>query len=141
MRSRSPVLLVDDDAVDVCTLQRAFRAKGILNPLEVCEDGESALAYLKNSGPGRRPGLILLDLNMPRMGGLEFLSALKLEKGLRQIPVVVLSTSRETRDVSAAYDRGVAGYIVKPVNFGEFLEAIDILKLYWLLCENPTDVR
>lgn len=134
MQGNKPILLVEDDQVDVMTVKRAMANVKVPNPLIVAEDGERALAYLKEPG-NRLPGLILLDLNMPRMGGIEFLRILKQDKLLRRIPVVILTTSSEERDRIDAYDLSVAGYIVKPVDYLKFVDAVHMIDLYWTLCE------
>jgi CheY-like chemotaxis protein len=136
MRDKRPILLVEDDQVDIMTVKRALADLKITNPMDVAEDGEQALAYLKE--PGRwLPGLILLDLNMPRMGGIEFLKIIKQDTTLRRLPVVVLTTSKEERDRVGAYNLCVAGYIVKPVNYLKFVEVVRTITLYWTLCESP----
>ncbi|QDU64705.1 Response regulator rcp1 [Planctomycetes bacterium Pan216] len=141
--SRVPILLVEDDDVDVASVRRAFRKNDFKNPIFVVHDGSEALDYLRNAGdyvdPSSypAPGLILLDLRMPGMNGLEFLQAVKRDEELRMCPVVVLSTSREESDVSESYRLGVAGYITKPVDFGEFVEAMGRVVSYWKVCELP----
>lgn len=136
MRDKRPVLLVEDDQVDVMTVKRALIDIKVTNPLDIAGDGERALAYLRESGK-KCPGLILLDLNMPRMGGIEFLKIIKQDPILRKIPVVVLTTSNEERDRVSAYDLSVAGYIVKPVDYLKFVEVVRTIDLYWTLCESP----
>ncbi len=143
MRERAIVLLAEDDAVDVMAVRRAFKQNKITNPLYVVGDGEEALAFLRHEGnfsdpaSSPRPGLILLDLKMPRMGGLELLQIVKSDPDLREIPVVVLTTSTEESDIKSSFQNGVAGYIVKPVTFEKFAEAITIFDLYWTLSELP----
>jgi len=143
MRENIPVLLVEDDPVDVMTVQRAFRKNNITNPLFVVGNGEEALAYLRHEGPYGdvatypRPGLILLDLNMPVMSGTEFLKVIKMDADLRSIPVLVLTTSHEERDRVESFDLGVAGYIIKPVEFEKFVEAVRVIRMYWTLSELP----
>jgi CheY-like chemotaxis protein len=135
--------LAEDDAVDVMAVRRAFKQNKITNPLYVVGDGEEALAFLRHEGnfsdpaSSPRPGLILLDLKMPRMGGLELLQIVKSDPDLREIPVVVLTTSTEESDIKSSFQNGVAGYIVKPVTFEKFAEAITIFDLYWTLSELP----
>lgn len=138
-----PILLVEDDVVDVKTVKRAFKENKILNVLKVVGNGEDALAYLQHQGEyanteaNPRPGIILLDLNMPVMNGIEFLRAARPLGILRGIPVVVLTTSKMENDRMESYDLGVAGYIIKPVEFDKFVEAIRTLNLYWSLCQLP----
>jgi CheY-like chemotaxis protein len=134
------ILLVEDDEVDIMTVKRAFKKGNITNPLYLAGNGIEALALLRgNPGqpslipPERR--LILLDLNMPKMNGLEFLHELRSDPAIRHIPVVVLTTSNEERDRVQAYDFNVAGYILKPVTFNTFVELMITLNKYWTLCE------
>lgn len=135
------LLLVDDDAVDVMTVQRSFKKNNITNPLFVASNGLEALAMLRGEGnypiiPNQRR-LILLDLNMPKMGGIEFLRELRADPELRSIPVIVLTTSNEEKDKVEAYQLNVAGYIVKPVTFSKFAEVMAALNKYWTLSEMP----
>lgn len=134
-------LLVDDDEVDVMTVKRAFKKNNITSPLYVATNGIEALALLRgNEMPKLLPGqrrLILLDLNMPRMGGIEFLQELRADPNLRPLPVIVLTTSNEDKDKVEAYKFNVAGYILKPVTFTKFVEAIGTLNKYWMLSELP----
>jgi CheY-like chemotaxis protein len=130
------ILLVEDDEVDVMTVQRAFRKGNISNPLYIASNGIEALAMLR--GPSLMPierRIILLDLNMPKMNGLEFLQELRADPEIRQTPVVVLTTSNEEKDRVQAYNLNVAGYILKPITFGNFVELMVTLNKYWALCE------
>lgn len=136
MRDETPILLVEDDEVDVMTVKRALREIHVTNPLAVAGNGEEALSYLR-SRENARPGIILLDLNMPRMNGIEFLAVLKQDERLRRVPVVVLTTSKEEGDKVNSYNLGVAGYIVKPVDYHQFVEAMRTINLYWTLSELP----
>lgn len=135
------LLLVEDDEVDVMNVRRAFKKNNITNPLYVANNGLEALAMLRGDEdslavpPQRR--LILLDINMPKMNGIEFLRALRSDHDLRMIPVIVLTTSNEDRDKVEAYNLNVAGYILKPVTFASFVEAIATLNKYWTLSEIP----
>ncbi|MBU2595130.1 MAG: response regulator [Candidatus Edwardsbacteria bacterium] len=143
MRNNIPVLLVDDDQVDIMTVQRAFKVNNIINPLYIVGNGKEALDYLKhkekydepNISP--TPGIILLDLNMPVMNGIELLRIVKADKDLKKIPVIVLTTSKEENDRVDSFNLSVAGYIIKPVEFEKFVEAVRVLKLYWTLSELP----
>jgi CheY-like chemotaxis protein len=134
------ILLVEDDEVDVMTVQRAFKRGNISNPLYLASNGLEALAMLRDT-PGKpsiipiERRLILLDLNMPKMNGLEFLHELRADAALKHIPVVVLTTSNEEQDRFQAYDLNVAGYILKPVTFSIFVELMITLNKYWALCE------
>ena len=131
------VLLVEDDEVDVMNVRRAFKKNNISNPLYVAGNGLDALEMLrKNEIPaGRR--LVLLDLNMPKMNGIEFLRELRSDPQLHPTPVVVLTTSNDERDRVEAYNLNVAGYILKPVTFMNFVEAMATLNKYWALVELP----
>lgn len=136
------VLLVEDDEVDVMNVKRAFKRNNITNPLYVAFNGLEALEMLRGDNgdspqiPQRRR-IILLDLNMPRMGGLEFLQQLRSDSKLRPIPVIILTTSDEDKDRIEAYKLNVAGYLLKPVKFSQFAEAMATLNKYWSLCEIP----
>ena len=129
-------MLVEDDGVDVMTIKRAFKDLKITNQLVHTVDGEQALEHLRSES-NKRPCVILLDLNMPRMNGIEFLKVVKDDETLKKIPVVVLTTSGEERDIVESFNLGVAGYIVKPVDYKGFVEAIRAIDLYWTLSELP----
>jgi len=132
------ILLVDDDEVDVMNVQRAFKKNNISNPLYVANNGLEALDLLR--GPAAIPGprrLILLDLNMPKMSGLEFLRTIREDSALRSLTVVVLTTSDDERDRIEAYNLNVAGYMLKPVTFAAFIEAMATLNKYWTINEFP----
>ena len=136
------ILLVEDDEVDVMNVKRAFKKYKITNPLYLAGNGLEALDMLR-SQDGKPPQvpenrrLILLDLNMPKMNGLEFLHALREDKNLKRTPVIVLTTSDEDKDRIEAYNLNVAGYILKPVTFTNFAEVMVALNKYWTLCEMP----
>jgi CheY-like chemotaxis protein len=136
MRNFKPVLLVEDDSVDAMTVKRAFKDLKVTNTLIHRINGEEALEYLKNE-INLKPCVILLDLNMPKMNGTEFLKVAKNDQNLRKIPVVVLTTSKEERDIVESFNLSVAGYIVKPVDYKNFVEAIRTIDLYWTLSELP----
>ena len=134
------ILLVDDDDVDVMSIERAFIKHHIKNPLIRAINGLAALELLRGTvgrEPIMQPVLILLDINMPVMNGIEFLQAIREDTDLKHIPVVVLSSSDEERDVVSAYNFNVAGYIVKPVEPEQFKDAIRIVDSYWMLCRMP----
>jgi CheY-like chemotaxis protein len=120
------------------TVRRAFRDLKVTNPLVHTVNGEEALAYLKDETKDK-PCLILLDLNMPKMNGIEFLGVAKMDPALKKIPVVVLTTSSEERDVVQSFRLSVAGYIIKPVDYRNFVEAIRTIDLYWTLSELPEE--
>jgi CheY-like chemotaxis protein len=133
------ILLVDDDDVDVMNVQRAFKKNNIINPLYIAHNGVEALAILRGGDkamPSQRR-LVLLDLNMPKMNGLEFLRELRSDPALRALTVIVLTTSDDERDKVEAYNLNVAGYIVKPVTFISFVEAVAALNTYWSINELP----
>ena len=136
------VLLVEDDEVDVMNVQRAFKRSNITNPLYVANNGLEALSMLRGNDdrydriPGHRR-IILLDINMPKMNGIEFLHELRQDDELSATPVVVLTTSDEDQDRVEAYRLNVAGYILKPVTFTNFAEVMAALNKYWALCEIP----
>ena len=135
------ILLVEDDDVDVMNVQRAFKKNNITNPLVVAGNGLEALAVLRGEAGqepiNKLPALILLDINMPKMNGIEFLTELRADPALKSLSVIVLTTSNEERDKVAAYDLNVAGYILKPVETDDLIKAIGTLKLYWSLNEMP----
>ena len=131
------ILLVEDDDVDVMNVKRAFERNNILNPLFVARDGIEALEKLRGELAQTERRLILLDLNMPRMNGIELLRELRADPQLRSLPVVVLTTSNDDRDRVNAYDLNVAGYLLKPVTFINFVELMATLNKYWSLVEMP----
>jgi CheY-like chemotaxis protein len=138
LRCKRTILLVEDDTVDAMTVKRALRDLNIANPLAVVGNGEEALDYLRNPA-NERPCIILLDLNMPRMNGIEFLRVAKESNQLRTIPVIVLTTSREDQDKIESFDLGVGGYMVKPVDYQQFVEVVRTIDLYWTLSELPDE--
>ncbi|MHC4722381.1 MAG: response regulator [Planctomycetota bacterium] len=139
MQNSKPILLVEDDHVDVMTVKRALADLRVRNPLVHSTNGEEALAYLQEPG-NHKPCLILLDLNMPKMNGVELLRTIKADKVLKKIPVVVLTTSKSEKDIAEIFENGVAGYVVKPADYKKFVEAIRTINLYWALSELPSGV-
>ena len=143
MRRGGVILLVEDDEVDIQAVKRAFKQHRVANTLHVTRDGEQALSYLRNEGEyadrekAPPPSLILLDLRMPRMDGLELLRILKADPDFRVIPVVIFTSSREDVDIVNSYANGASSYLVKPVTFEKLLEAIKTFDLYWTLSELP----
>jgi len=135
MHEQKTILIVEDDEVDVMTIKRAMREIHVTNPVKVTWNGEEALEYLQ--GQKDLPGIILLDLNMPRMNGVEFLQHIRADERLKPIPVVVLTTSREEQDRVSSFNLGVAGYMIKPVDYLQFVEVIRAINLYWTLSELP----
>ncbi len=136
MQNSKPILLVEDDSVDVMTIRRAMRDLEITSELVPTGDGEEALAYLKNED-NAKPCVILLDLNMPKMNGTEFLRTVKADNTLKKIPVVVLTTSNSERDIVRSFELGAAGYMVKSVDYKKFMEIIRTIDLYWTLSKLP----
>ena len=131
-----PILLVEDDQVDVMTILRALKEVHVGNRVVATENGEAALEYLREPG-SEQPCIILLDLNMPIMNGIEFLQNVKQDPLLRRIPVIVLTTSEEQQDKMRSFDLGVAGYMTKPVDYRQFVEVVRSINLYWTISELP----
>ena len=131
-----PILLVEDDQIDTMTVKRALKELHVTNPLVHVENGEAALTYLRDAHADT-PCIILLDLNMPVMNGIEFLQVAKHDAELKRIPVVVLTTSEEQQDKVNSFDLGVAGYMAKPVDYRQFVEVMRSIDSYWTLSEMP----
>ncbi|MGQ0635174.1 MAG: response regulator [Planctomycetaceae bacterium] len=130
------ILLVDDNDDDIVLIRESFVDSKFLNLLHVVRDGEEALAYLRREGPYREatsPGLVLLDINMPRKNGFEVLAAMKADPKLRTIPVVMLTTSTRDEDIVRSYDAGACSFVSKPVNFEKLKDVIKQFALYWSL--------
>ena len=125
-----PILLVEDDQVDVMTVKRALKELHVTNPVVNVENGEEALIYLRNAG-NEKPCVILLDLNMPIMNGIEFLQVAKNDGLLKHIPVLALTTSEEPQDKASCFALGVADYIAKPVDYRQFVEIMRNIEGYW----------
>ena len=131
-QSISPILLVEDRPTDVDLTKRAFARQRLLNPVQVARDGEEALAFIDRWEAGEPlPIFILLDLKLPKVSGLEFLRQLKNRPAFSRIPVIVLTTSAEDKDVLEAYRLGCNSYIIKPVEFNKFVEVATQIELYW----------
>lgn len=127
------ILLVEDDRVDIMTVKRAIQRNSISNPVHVARTGVEALGMLRGDGVPKiepRPSLILLDLNLPKMGGIEFLKELRADPDLKDLPVIVLTSSNEPRDRAAAFEYDVEDYFVKPHSFDEFTKAIATILAY-----------
>ncbi|MGN6317120.1 response regulator [Trinickia sp.] len=131
-----PILVVEDDDVDVMTIRRALKEIKVDNPLVRQENGELAIEYLRDKN-NAMPCIILLDLNMPVMSGIEFLEIIKSDESLRRIPVVVLTTSKEQEDKVNSFNFSVAGYMAKPVEYRRFVEVMRSIDVYWSLSELP----
>lgn len=138
MRSSKPILLIEDDSADVLIIKKALNELHIQNELIQKDNGKEGLEYLKNSH-NSLPCIIFLDLNMPRMNGIEFLKIIKNEDNLKQIPVVAITTSQNNEDIAACFKNGIAGYIVKPVDYKKFVKAVRIVDLYWMLSQMPSE--
>ena len=142
MSSTKVILLIEDNPSDVDLTRRALEKSRISNELVVAEDGEAALEYLWREGPNELPALTLLDLNLPKLSGLEVLQRIRGDARTRRLPVVILTSSKEEQDLAAGYDLGVNSYIRKPVDFKQFALCIEQLGLYWLvLNEQPPAVK
>ncbi len=131
------ILLVEDDEVDVMNVKRAFEKAHVSNPLYVAGNGLEALEMLRGTTIPQERRLVLLDLNMPKMNGIEFLEALRADPALSSTSVVVLTTSNDDQDKIDAYNLNVAGYLLKPVTFSNFCERMATLDKYWTLVEMP----
>ncbi len=140
------ILLVEDEPNDVFLFERAFKKLNLSGNLQIVSDGEAAIAYLTGEGKYEDrekfpiPSLILLDLKLPRISGLEILSWLRQQPGLKRLLVVVLSSSKETIDINRAYDLGANSYLVKPVAFGTLVNIVKTLDLYWLAFNERPEV-
>ena len=140
------VLLVEDNEDDVLLIRRAFRKAKLLNPLQVVGDGDAAVAYLGGDGPYADraayplPLLVLLDLKLPRRGGLDVFAWLRRQPVLRRTPVVVLTSSAEREDVTRAYELGANSYLVKPVAFDALLEMVRTLNMYWMILNKTPEL-
>ena len=138
MRGVKPILLAEDDRVDAMTVERALRDLNVTNRLIQVINGEEALEYLRGEG-NQQPCVILLDLNMPKMNGIEFLKIVKADEESKQIPVVVLTTSKNEQDKIDSFKLSVAGYIAKPADYKKFVEAMRTIDMYWTLSELPNE--
>ncbi len=134
--ANTPILLVEDDQVDIMTVMRALKDIHVTNPVVNLENGEEALKYLRDP-KSVKPCIILLDLNMPIMNGIEFLQVAKSDVQIKRIPVVVLTTSEEQQDKVSSFDLGVAGYMSKPVDYRQFVEVMRTIDAYWTISELP----
>ncbi|MBL6963206.1 MAG: response regulator [Bacteroidetes bacterium] len=130
------ILLVEDDEVDIINVKRAFKKNKISNPLEVARNGIEALEILRTAGK-LLPKIIILDINMPKMNGIEFLKEIRKDDRLKMISVFVMTTSNQDSDKINAYNLNVAGYIIKPLSFEKFVSSVAKLNSYWSLCERP----
>ncbi len=139
------ILMAEDDEHDIVATKRAWKKHHIANPLYIVNDGEECLDFLRRRGKyaepttAPRPGILLLDIKMPKMDGLAVLREIRADKELRLLPVVILTTSRAEEDRLKSYDLGVNAYIVKPVGFDNFSEAVRTISLFWQLVELPKE--
>ncbi len=136
MKGKRPILLVEDDTIDAMTVNRALKDIHVSNKLINVSNGKAALEYLRNA-ENEKPCIILLDLNMPRMNGIEFLEIAKHDEALKMIPVVVLTTSKEEQDKVDSFRLSVAGYMIKPVDYQKFVDVMRTINVYWTLSELP----
>lgn len=136
MRSQKPVLLSEDNEIDVMSMQRAFKDLRITNQLIVTTNGQEALDYLRDP-KNTIPCILLLDIHMPKMNGLHLLKILKSDPLLKLIPVIMLTSSDEEKDRNAAFAESIAGYILKPVDYTKLVEVIKSIDLYWTISELP----
>ncbi len=130
MATLKPILIVEDDVVDASTVKQALQDLRVKNPVVHKSDGEEALAYLREQ-TSQTPALMLLDLNMPKISGVELLQIIKADSRLMHVPVVVLTVSKYEQDKLDTFNLGVAGYVIKAVDYDEFLRAMDIIIRYW----------
>ncbi len=140
------ILLVEDNPDDVELTIHALKKNNIVNSVEIVRDGQEALDYLFHTGKYSNsthslPGIILLDLKLPKVDGIDVLRRIKVDRRCKLIPVVVLTSSKEERDVIDSYDLGVNSYIRKPVDFDQFVETVKHIGFYWLLINEPPPVR
>ena len=136
MQNLKPTLLVEDDNVDAMTVERAFKDLKIANKLVRATNGEEALKYLRDE-KNEKPNVILLDINMPKMNGLEFLERAKADEKLKGLPVIILTTSQDEQDIVESYNHSVAGYMLKPVSYDEFLKTVEAINQYWKTSKIP----
>lgn len=143
MKSIRDILLVEDNPSDIDLTRRALLKGHIANDLVIADDGQKALDYLFGKGKyadrntSTMPALVLLDLKLPKVPGIEVLRQIRADQSIKQLPVVILTTSAEQRDITAGYDLCVNSYIRKPVDFNQFVECVKQLGLYWLVLNEP----
>jgi len=138
------ILLVEDNDDDVVLIKDAFEQARLLNIINVVGDGEAALAYLRAQPPykaARRPGLVLLDISMPKKSGFEVLEAIKQDSLLRSLPVVMLTTSKRDEDIVRSYENGACSYVTKPVDFVKMQEVVKSFALYWTIVSEIPAMR
>ena len=133
INNAGPILLVDDNSLEVLITKRSFRKLGLSHRVEYAADGKEAIAFLES---GKRPSIILLDINMPEMGGFEFLKKRNENSDWSAIPVVIFSSSKTKKDLEKAYKLGISGYMVKPIDFEEMTELLRAIVNYWSFSEH-----
>jgi two-component system, response regulator len=138
--NKRAILLVEDNPDDVTFTLRAFQKNNLLNEIVVAPDGEKALDLLlpQNAGQALRPGLVLLDVKLPKIGGMEVLRRIRRDPRTQSLPVIVLTTSSEESDIANSYRFGANSFVRKPVDFSDFVRAANVLGIYWLLINQPT---
>ena len=133
-----PILLIEDNPMDVDLTRRAFSKRNLVNPFNVLRDGEEALKYITNwKADSPLPVVVLLDLKLPKVDGLEVLRQMKAHSQFSKVPVVILTTSSEDTDIQTAYQLGANSYIIKPVDFEKFIEVAGQVELYWNVLNKP----
>lgn len=135
-----PILLVEDNPMDLDLTMQALEEHSVANPIVACRDGEEAIRYIdehRTPADDRLPILVLLDLRLPKIDGIDVLRHARADPVWKQVPIVVMTTSREHVDIRAAYQLGVNSYIVKPVDFASFTDVMKAIKVYWLLTNEP----
>ncbi|HOO76177.1 MAG TPA: response regulator [Tepiditoga sp.] len=137
MKNNKKILLAEDDIIDVMTIKRALKEINITNPLIIKENGEEALNYLMSIEKNEYPCIIISDINMPKLNGIEFLKEIKKNDELKRIPFVILTTSKEEADKCESFNLGVSGYMIKPVDYINFVEVVKTINLYWTISELP----
>lgn len=139
MNTALPILLIEDNPMDVDLTRRAFIRHNLANPLEVLRDGQEALDFIVGWRAGEPlPSVILLDLKLPKVSGLEVLRAIRTHPDLATVPVVVLTSSAEDEDIHEAYSLGANSYIIKPVDFEKFIDVARQIELYWTVLNMPS---
>ena len=146
-KNRFVVLMAEDDEHDIIATKRAWKKNNIVNPLYIVRDGEECLDYLyqrgkySESGSAPRPGILLLDINMPKLDGFAVLEQIRESEQLSRLPVVILTSSKDEEDRLRSYDLGANAFIVKPVGFDNFCRAVNTINIFWELVELPGGVK
>lgn len=138
--SLRPILVVEDNDMDMDFCIQAFEEHAVANPVVACRDGDEAMQFIDanpDSADKRFPLLVLLDLRLPKVDGIEVLRHARAQPMWKQVPFVILTTSRENSDIANAYELGVNSYVVKPVDFGSFSQVVKNIKMYWILTNEP----